>query len=178
MYILWSKQEYDNKYIIFIENTLEKLKQLYVAFCEKNKDDYNFDTFDNIKEKDLDSFSLYSRDCNFYYSNVEGVDANKQIYIFTFNEYEECGYYHRMYFEISPDKDELLERATEYFITESRKTKQKHIDEMISNVERLVDVCRDVFLIPFVDTNYSKADECEKEPDQHKGRSNGAGENN
>ena len=58
MYILWNKQEYDYKYILFIKNTLGELKQAYIDFCEKNKEDYDFDMVDDIKEKDLDSFSF------------------------------------------------------------------------------------------------------------------------
>jgi hypothetical protein len=135
MYILWSKQEYDYKYILFIKNTLDELKQAYIDFCEKNKEDYDFDTFDNIKEKNLHSFSLYSEDCNFYYSNIEEVNVDEPIYIFTFEENEEAGYYNEIYFELSNNKKELLERATEYFITESKKTKQKHIKEMIQKLD-------------------------------------------
>ena len=33
MYILWNKQEYDYKYILFIKNTLGELKQAYIDFC-------------------------------------------------------------------------------------------------------------------------------------------------
>ena len=135
MYILWSKQEYDYKYILFIKNTLGELKQAYIYFCEKNKEDYDFDMFDDIKEKDLDSFSLYSEDCNFYYQNIEKLVADKPIYIFTFEEDGESDYYNKMYFELSNNKKELLEKATEYFITESEKTKKKDIKEMINNLD-------------------------------------------
>jgi 3-dehydroquinate dehydratase len=136
MYILWNKQEYDYKYILFIKNTLGELKQAYIDFCEKHKEDYDFDMFDDIKEKDLDSFSLYSTDCNFYYQNIEELVADKPIYIFTFEEYGEGGdYHHEMYFELSNNKKKLLERATEYFITESKKTQKKHIKEMIHNLD-------------------------------------------
>ena len=68
MYILWSKEKFDDKYILFAKNTLDELKQEYLDFCEKNKDDYYFDA--ELKEKELDNFSLYSNDCDFYYSNI------------------------------------------------------------------------------------------------------------
>ena len=57
MYILWSTEKFDDKYILFAKNTLDELKQEYLDFCEKNKDDYDFNT--ELKEKDLDNFSLY-----------------------------------------------------------------------------------------------------------------------
>jgi hypothetical protein len=84
MYVLWSKQAFDNKYILFAKNTLDELKQSFEDFCKKNEDEYDLNT--ELKEKELDSFSLYSHNDDFYFSNIEDVDANKPIYIFTFNE--------------------------------------------------------------------------------------------
>ena len=40
-----------------------------------------------------------------------------------------------IYFEISNDKEELLTRATEYFITESRETGLDHINNMIKKLK-------------------------------------------
>ena len=65
MYILWSTEKFDDKYILFAKNTLDELKQEYLDFCEKNKDDYDFNI--ELKEKDLDNFSLYSNDSDFYF---------------------------------------------------------------------------------------------------------------
>lgn len=138
MYILWSEQEYDDKYILFIKNTLDELKEAYIYFCQKNIDNYDFDTINNlkIKERDLDSFSLYSHDCTFYYQNVKELVHDKPIYIFTFKEDGEGQDYHNeIYFELSNSKKKLLERATEYFITESKKTKKKDIKEMLDNLD-------------------------------------------
>ena len=134
MYILWSAEKFDDKYILFAKNTLDELKQEYLDFCEKNKDDYDFNI--ELKEKDLDNFSLYSNDSDFYFSNITGVDANETIYIFTFIEDGEGGNRHNViYFEISNDKEELLTRATEYFLTESRETGVDHINNMIKKLK-------------------------------------------
>ena len=66
----------------------------------------------------MDSFS---DDSKFYFSNIDNIDDNKTIYIYTENS--ECGDYHnQIYFEISNNKEALLERATEYFINKSIKT--------------------------------------------------------
>ena len=133
MFILWSKQKYDNKYILFIKNSFDELKQVFEEFCEKNKDNYNINT--ELKEQDLDNFSSYTDDYNFYFFENENINADEPIYIFIFNEDGEGGsYYNELYFELSNSKEELLEIATEYFINESKKTKQKHIDEMLSEL--------------------------------------------
>lgn len=133
MYILWSKEEFNGKYILFAKNTLDELKQTYNDFCEKNKEEYDFDTL--LKEKELDSFSSYSHDYDFYYSEIKNVDANKPIYIFIFHEDGEGGNYHdEMYFSISNDKEKLLEIATDNFMLESRKTEKENIDEMINSL--------------------------------------------
>ncbi len=133
MYILWSQQEYDDKYVIYASNNLDKLKHFYLKFCEKNKDDYTFNK--NLIEKELNSFSLYSRDCDFYFSKID-ADAEKQIYIFTFEEDGEGqDYYNQIYFNISNNKESLFEIATEYFITESKKTSKKDIDKMLEKLK-------------------------------------------
>lgn len=137
MYILWSKQEFDDKYILFAKNTFDELKQSFEDFCKKNEEEYDLNT--ELKEKELDSFSLYSHNDDFNFSNIEDVDANKTIYIYTFNEDGKGGNHHNeIYFEISNNKKELLKRATEYFITESEKTKTKDINEMLDNLKTIV----------------------------------------
>ena len=134
MYILWSKEKFNDKYILFAKNTLDELKQEYLGFCEKNKDDYYFDT--EIKEKELDNFSLYSNECDFYFSNIPDTDANETVYIFTFVEDGEGSDRHNViYFEILNDKEELLKIATEYFITESIENDDDHVNTMIKNLK-------------------------------------------
>jgi len=156
MYILWSKEEYNDKYILFAKNTIEELKIEYLKFCKENEDDYNFDK--ELKEQELESFSTYSQDCDFYVSHIENEDANEKIYIFKFHEDGEGGSYHdEIYLHISNNKDKLLKIAIDYFTTESKKTKDKHIQIMLNKLNKKgyydiphgITYCCDMYLFEF-----------------------------
>ena len=57
MFILWSKQKFEGKYILFAENTLTNLKEKFIEFCKINEDLYEIN--EELKEEELNNFSLY-----------------------------------------------------------------------------------------------------------------------
>jgi len=135
MFILWSKQKFDGKYILFAENILDDLKYKFMTFCEINKDLYEIN--EELKEEELTNFSLYDKDENFYYCEIENVNVDDEIYIFTFHEDGEGGDYHNeLYFRISNNKEELLEIATEFFESESKNIEIKDITEMLEELNK------------------------------------------
>jgi hypothetical protein len=122
MFILWSEQEYDKKYILFAKETLDEIKDAFSNFCQQKNIQVG------LIEGVLDTVYKYSKDHDFYYSNIEDVDINKKIYIFKFHGDGEGGTYHdEYYFEISNNIDELLDSAIEFFLNESE---DKDIREM------------------------------------------------
>jgi hypothetical protein len=133
MYIVWTKQKIDGQYVLFAKNTLDELKEVFLNFLKQNEDEYDLDT--ELIEEELKSFSLYSKDDDFYYSNIENVDATDDIYVFTFHEDGEGGsYYSEIYFDIA-NKEELLDTAKEFFINESAETTEEDINKMLNNLE-------------------------------------------
>lgn len=84
MYIVYTQDKFDEKYVLIASNSLDKLKQDYLNFYETNKDDYDLNKV--LVEKELDSFSLNRPDSKFYYSNIENVESNEKIYIFIFTQ--------------------------------------------------------------------------------------------
>jgi hypothetical protein len=135
MFILWSKQKFDGKYILFAENILNDLKEKFIEFCEINKDLYEIN--EELKEEELTNFSLYDKDENFYYCEIEDVNVDDEIYIFIFQEDGEGGDYHNeLYFRISNNKEELLEIATEFFESESKNIEIKDITEMLEELNK------------------------------------------
>ena len=134
MYIVYTQDKFNEKYVLFASNSLDKLKQDYLDFYETNKDDYDLNEV--LVEKELDSFSLNRPSSNFYYSNIEEVDANEKIYIFIFKQEEEVGYNNHIFFVFSNSKEKLLETAIDYFEGESAKTEQKDIDKMLNSLKK------------------------------------------
>lgn len=138
MFILWTKQEFDGKYILFAKNTLKELKKEFKKFCKLNEDTYEINK--ELKEEELNSFSKYDKDDNFYYCEIKDVSANfvlNDIYILIFNEDGEGGRYHNeLYFRFSNSRDALLEIATDFFMEESEKTKEEDINEMLEELNK------------------------------------------
>jgi len=131
MFVLWSEQEYDDKYILFIKETLDEIKDAFSDFCQQR----NINA--QLTEESLERIDGYSKDRDFYYSNIENVDINKKIYIFKFHEEGEGGSYHNeYYFELSNSKEELLETAGEFFVNESSETADEDIEEMLDNLSK------------------------------------------
>jgi hypothetical protein len=134
MFVIYTKKDFDGQYILFADNCLDKLKNKFLNFYENNKDDYDFNNV--LAEKELDSFGLYSHDCKFYYSKIEGLDADKDIFIFQFKQEEEIGYNNNISFVISNEKENLLKIATDYLEGESEKTEPKHITQMLNSLSK------------------------------------------
>ena len=133
MFILWSKQKFEGKYILFAENTLTNLKEKFIEFCKINEDLYEIN--EELKEEELTNFSLYDNDENFYYCEIEDVNVDNEIFTFTFQEDGEGGSYHNeLYFRISNNKEELLEIATEFFESESKNIEIKDITKMLEEL--------------------------------------------
>jgi hypothetical protein len=136
MFVLWSKQEYNGKYILFCKNTLEELNESFTQLHKNNIDEYEINPV--LNEKELDSFSLYENDYEFYFSNIPNVDANQTIYIFTFTENGEGqSYYNEIYFVLSNNKDYLLKTATEFFTDSSEKKEVIHIKRMLKSLKTI-----------------------------------------
>lgn len=134
VYVLWSKQEIDDKYILSIKNTLEELKAAYATFYKKKKKEYDIE--ENIQESELESFTPYSDDYNTYYCEISNIDINKEIYIFKCRESGEGGGYHEYIdISISNTKEELYENAITIFCNESEKTSKKHIKKMLETLK-------------------------------------------
>jgi hypothetical protein len=93
MFILWTNTKYDNQYVLSAKNTLNEIKQFFVDFCEENEADDGF-AESNLMEKDLGSIDVNEIDFKFYYCEIDGVDANKPLYILIFTGDEEDGTNH------------------------------------------------------------------------------------
>lgn len=137
MHFLWSEQH--DKYIWLYKNSLSELKQAYKDFCDENEneedDEENSFKFDDIQQKNLDTFSEITGDDNIYYSNDEEVDANKPVYIFTFDT-DKHGCYHETIIILSNDKYELLEIAKDTFMMETNRTEKKEVDKMLKKLNK------------------------------------------
>ena len=132
MYVIWTKEDFKNKFILFVNNSLEEINKIFSEFIEKNKEDYEF----NEELKYSENISYTKRDTYFYLSNIKNVDANEKIYILQYDESEEVGYFHHTLFELSNKKETLLEKAIELFIVDSKKTEKKDIDKMYNSLNK------------------------------------------
>ena len=126
MYVIWTRTDFNNKFILFANNSLEEINKIFKEFIEKNKEDYEFNK-ELIYSEDID---FTKRNTYFYLSECKNVNADKKIYILQYNENEEVGYYDYTYFKLSNDREILLERAIEFFMEDSKKTQKKDIDKM------------------------------------------------
>ena len=128
MFILWSKQEINDRCIFAVKHTLEQIVETFEAVVKENDLSET-----HLREQELDSFSVYSQDNDFYWFEDTDLVPDEPIYVFRFEEAGGGGdRHHELYFELSNNVEYLLKRATEYFITESRKTSSKHVNAMLA----------------------------------------------
>jgi hypothetical protein len=149
MFILWSNFKYKNQYVLCAKNTLDKIKQFFVEFCDENIADEGF-AESNFIEKNISLLDVNEIDVKFYYCEVDDVDADKPLYILNFIKVGEDSPYEKfIYTKLSNDKNYLMKIAREHYVRESGTTDEKVITEK----ERLL-LVRGSCYFPHCENNY------------------------
>ena len=136
MFIIWKNgTNREDNFILFAKNTLDELKETFFEYCKKKNISINNDDLTK-NEQILKGIDLYELDDNYYYCNIENIDANKEIYMFSYNECgDDSSYFEVMCFSFSNNKEELFNVAEQIFCEKSMETTQEDIKLMINAIK-------------------------------------------
>ena len=130
MFILWSQKKHNNQHILCVRKTLDEIKQFVIKLGNKINTGDAFAEL-NLTKQNFNEFDITYSEFNFHYWETNDIDINQPVYIITSAIGEDCMPNRcYAYITMSNDKNVLMEKAEEYYISESKKTSNKWIGKM------------------------------------------------